>query len=541
MGALSLEIDSLRALVESLRTENEHLLESTSPLAASREDYVDLFESAPLPSLLIDERGIILSSNDEAVRLLVTTERGLVGRRLREFIAPEDRSVLATHFDRCARSEAPDTCELRLRIAKAPGPLVQLSSRRSRRQRSVLQTILLDLSGHEREKVERAQLLEAAESARKASSAKDRFIAMLSHELRTPLTPVLVAASALRNRADLPPPIRDTLGMIVRCVNLESRLIDDLLDVTRIAQGKMRFERVPTDVHGIVHRVCEALAPDLAAKKQSVWTELRAEQELAEVDPTRMFQLFSNLLRNAIKFSPVGAAIQVRSWNAQSKLMVEVEDRGVGIEAEELSRIFEPFEQLPVGGASATGTPGGLGLGLTICKGIVELHGGRLDAASRGRGLGARFVVQLPTTTRPEAEALPDTALRVPLTAKDKRCRVLLVEDHADTAEVLAELLVSYGYEVAAAASLHDALAVDLGNVDVIVSDLGLPDGDGLELIRTLQKSGHHPAIALSGFGMESDVKASIEAGFDVHLTKPVDAEKLVGTIRSLGGQSNGD
>ena len=216
--------------------------------------------------------------------------------------------------------------------------------------------------------------------------------------------------------------------------------------------------------------------------------------------------------------------------------MLEVEDNGIGMDSKQVSSIFAPFNQLE---PESPRTAGGLGLGLTICKAIADLHGAKLVAVSRGRGRGSRFVLQMeaardqsarlpsraraPSVVRPSAVALPRTG-----------CRVLLVEDHADTAELVSDLLVAEGFKVDWARSISDALSIDLAKVDVIVSDLGLPDGNGLDLIRTLQETRHHPAIALSGFGMGSDVEASLQAGFDAHLTKPVDIGELLYTIRTV-------
>ncbi|HEY4187986.1 MAG TPA: hybrid sensor histidine kinase/response regulator, partial [Polyangia bacterium] len=359
-------------------------------------------------------------------------------------------------------------------------------------------------------------------------------------ELRTPLTPVLMAASALRHQRELPAHLRDVFAMIVRNVQIEARLVDDLLDVTRITQGKMSADRVAADLHELVRTACESFGVELLNKRQSIWIELKAEQTSVSVDLVRMQQLFGNLLSNAIKFGPTEGEIRIRSWNDASNIMIEVEDDGIGIESGNVPRIFEPFNQLEI---DPSRTISGLGLGLTICRGIAELHGGRVDATSRGRGLGARFVVQLPVLEQPTAvadadglAAAPTPAPMPPPVESSDSCRILLVEDHEDTADLLADLLADEGYEVSKVTNIREALAVDIETIDVIVSDLGLPDGSGLDLIRRLQEasSRHHPAIALSGFGTGSDVQASKEAGFDVHLTKPVDFDRLVGMIRAF-------
>ncbi|MDB4982692.1 MAG: domain S-box [Myxococcales bacterium] len=539
---LGVEIERLRTIVEELRLENEHLLDNQPVLEESRDDHVDLFESSPVPSLVLDDSGAIRSANEEAATLLGRPLAALAGRRLSQLVAPADRDRLAAHLEQASRGAPSQRCEIHLRASGGEGRLVQLRSRRSFRRHGVLQTILLDLGDRQGADAQTAELVEAIQSAQRANEAKDKFIAMLSHELRTPLTPVLIAATALQRDADLSPRMRGALAMIERGVQLESRLVDDLLDITRIVQGKMSVERIPTELHAIIRGACEALGPELLAKKQSVWLELRAERSHVSGDPVRMHQLFANLIKNAIKFSPVSGELRVRSWNGPSMVMIEVEDDGVGMNPDEVAEIFEPFHQLEQTSSPARLPTDGLGLGLAICKGITDLHGGRIDVASGGRGQGSRFVVRLPTA--PPATSLADAPADAPEEApppaapRDHVWRILLIEDHPDTAEMLTEMLREAGYDIEPVASVAAARAVDLARINLIVSDLGLPDGNGLDLIRQLQSGRRRPAIALSGFGMTTDKQASREAGFDVHLTKPVDFELLLRTIQSLEGRA---
>ncbi len=246
----------------------------------------------------------------------------------------------------------------------------------------------------------------ARAEAEAANRAKDRFLATLSHELRTPLTPILATATAMLDDPATPAPFRSVLEMIRRNVTLEARLIDDLLDLTRIRGGKLHLERAVIDAHELVHHVVEICREDLRSKRLQLELDLAARRHHVDADPARLQQVLWNLLKNAIKFTPHGGTVTVRSRDADgwpqgatgASLILEVSDTGIGIETDMLPRIFEIFEQ---GGLSSACRSGGLGLGLMISRSIVEQHGGHLTAASGGKGLGATFTVEMPTVARP--------------------------------------------------------------------------------------------------------------------------------------------
>ena len=233
----------------------------------------------------------------------------------------------------------------------------------------------------------------ARAEAEAATRAKDHFLAVLSHELRTPLMPVLMAASTLSRRQDIPDPMREALSMIRRNVQLEAQLVDDLLDVTRIVHGKMQLMRTSMDLHETIERAIEITRPEIEAKKQVLELDLRAEEHRLTGDPTRLQQVVWNLIKNASKFSPEGARICVCTHNEAGKMIVEVSDNGIGIEPDALTRIFDAFAQA---NSAITREFGGLGLGLSISKATVEAHGGQLSVESEGRGRGATFRVELP-------------------------------------------------------------------------------------------------------------------------------------------------
>jgi len=381
---------------------------------------------------------------------------------------------------------------------------------------------------------EREMLLAAEREARHeaelASKAKDQFLAVLSHELRTPLTPVAMLLGHLEADPQIPASVREDLSMIRRNIELETRIIDDLLDVSRVMNGKMRMDMRPVGVHELVRNVIDMCQSDAASKQLQCSCDLKAADDQVRADPARLQQVLWNLLKNAIKFGRPGGNVVVRSSNPQTgTLTIEVWDDGIGIERAALDQIFDAFAQ---GDPAITRTFGGLGLGLTISKAIIELHGGTIHAHSDGAGRGSRFVVEVPTTG--VIEKVSRIASTVPL-ATAPSVRVLLVDDHPDTLRVLKRLLEAAGFTVICATGMESALSLAAAHpIDVMVSDLGLPDGSGLELIRRIRSQWDIPGIAVSGFGLDSDVKSSLDAGFAEHFTKPVSFSQLAAAIRRI-------
>jgi PAS domain S-box-containing protein len=520
------------AEIERLRLENEQLLEARRLADEMRYRYVDLYDHAPLPYLTLDGAGAIRGVNRAAADLLARDAHGIVGKRLKSLVAEADWAVLAEHLRTCPVTGESISCEVRLRN----GAPVQLWSRRIRSGLRLYPTLVVDLSDREKAAAETRRLVEAEKAARAAGLAKDQFIAVLSHELRTPLTPVLAAVTALEGRAEVPENLRTICNMIRRNVLIEAHLIDDLLDVTRIAQGKLRIDRKPVDVHVALEEAVETLQSEIAAKRLTVEVALEARHRCAAGDPVRLEQVFWNLLRNAVKFTPEGGRIELRSWNQTAGgtcwLQVEVRDNGRGFRGAVAPKLFEAFEQ----GPETRDRKGGLGLGLAICKGVMELHGGRIAASSQGPGLGARFVIEIETIDEaPDARQAPPVP---PAQSAHERLRILLVDDHEETAEILEELLTDAGYEVQAAHSVQDALAADLDHVDLVISDIGLPDASGHELMRSIRSHHEIKGVALSGYGTEADIRASEDAGFSLHLTKPVDINTLLTAIRQVSASS---
>jgi hypothetical protein len=316
-------------------------------------------------------------------------------------------------------------------------------------------------------------------------------------------------------------------------VKLQARLVDDLLDAARILRGKMQIEREATSLHLLVRGVVEMFAAEMKAKRLRLVIDLDASKQTVDGDPIRLRQLFWNLIGNALKFTPDGGQVAIRSWNSNERIAVEVENSGVGLTAAAIARIFEPFEQS--GEQSGENQRQGLGLGLAIARGIAELHDGRITASSAGRDRGARFVVDLPTVA--VAVGKGQNPSRAPVgadNAKVSAVRILLIEDHQDTAAALSILLGARGYAIETVATAKQALDANLAGLALVISDIGLPDGDGLSLCRELRRKHRIEAIALSGYGTERDVRASLDAGFAAHLTKPIVIETLVAAIEKV-------
>jgi signal transduction histidine kinase/ActR/RegA family two-component response regulator len=374
----------------------------------------------------------------------------------------------------------------------------------------------------ERRRIE-AELEQQKAVVESANRTKDNFLAMLSHELRAPLTPVVSYLDLLEAEPGKNETIRTALAAIRRNIELEGRLIDDLLDLTRIAKGKLKLELKPIDAHEAISNAVEMCQVEAAQKRLCVELDLQAADSWVAADAAKFQQIIWNLLKNAIKFTPEGGEIRISSANDKpAGLTIAIRDSGIGIEPEAIGRVFNPFEQ---GGQSFQKRHGGLGLGLAISKAIAIGHGASLVATSDGRGRGATFCLTM-DTTRPA----PTTVNR-PAEAGETRARalrILLVDDHLDTCAALEKLLARRGHRVVTAHDVRSAIeAARGGSFDLLISDMGLPDGTGVELMARLGEIGAVRGIAISGFGMYGDVEKSLAAGFAVHLIKPVQFQKL--------------
>lgn len=479
------------------------------------------FDNAPCGFLSLNNEGIIRRANSTLLRMLGHDRDQVEGQHVAILLSAGSRIYYQTHlFPLLKMTGEVEEIFLTLRTRNGEEVPMLLNAKRVDRQ-GVMEHDCVLVRMRERANFEE-ELLKAKRAAQKANKAKDDFLAALSHELRNPLNPVLMLSTAMEMDLSLPAEAREQLGIIRRNAELEARLIDDLLDLTRITHGKMKLVRSPVDVHSLLNQTQEIVRSDGQSKRVPVRFFKEAKHHFVDADAARLQQVFWNLLKNAIKFTPAGKEVSVSTRNeGPDKLVIEVRDSGIGIDADVLPRIFDAFEQ----GRVSTQHFGGLGLGLAISKSIVDMHGGTITAASPGKDKGATFAVEL------HACAVPaDGALVRPAEArKVTKLRLLLVEDHDSTRQVLARILERSGHTVHAAATAGEALhlAETAGPMDVLISDLGLPDMSGFELMRRIRAAHDIPGIALSGYGMDEDLLMAREAGFTAHLVKPVSLEQL--------------
>jgi signal transduction histidine kinase/ActR/RegA family two-component response regulator len=371
------------------------------------------------------------------------------------------------------------------------------------------------------------QLKAARDSAEKANRAKDRFLAMLSHELRMPLSPALLIATAMAADQHLPNDVRDDARTIQRNIQLQTRLIDDLLDLSRIENAKLALQVEPLDVHELLRDCVLICDGDAKTKGVDVACDLTARRHGVSGDPFRLRQVVCNLLKNAIKFTPGGGRIVLGTADsADHRVAITVTDTGIGATPEVLLKMFDPFEQ---GGRARESQ--GLGLGLTICKGFVEAHGGTIDATSDGPGHGMTITVRLRSIAHTAAPRPgPEHGSAGP--RQQRPLSILLVDDHADTLRAMSRLLRRLEHRVITADCVRSALdAAETNDFDLLISDVGLPDGSGTALMKELVKRRPVKGIALTGYGTESDIRQTREAGFFAHLTKPIDFDQLQSAI----------
>ncbi|MBE2283861.1 MAG: response regulator [Prosthecobacter sp.] len=384
----------------------------------------------------------------------------------------------------------------------------------------VLCLVVTDLSEQE----ENVRLRTAKEEAENASMAKDHFFAALSHELRTPLKPVLMTLSALEADSSLRADVRADVLMMKRNIELETKLVDDLLDLNRIATGKLKLVVEAVDLNEAVRQACDICRSQEGNEHVQFEFDFDSAAGSVAADPSRLHQVLWNVLKNSIKFARDKGPIRVSTRKLPAGLgEVRVQDQGIGISAAALPRIFDAFEQ---GGANITRQFGGLGLGLAISRAIIDRHEGSIRAESDGLGHGATFIIEIPACDAdPAAEqgdALPEAR------PHDRRLRLLVVEDHADTLRTLTRLLTRAGFDVLGVSNVKRAVEVaTTERFDLVLSDLGLPDGSGYEVMRRVRSLRDVPGIAMSGYGMDNDLQRSREAGFSEHLTKPVEFAAL--------------
>ena len=396
-----------------------------------------------------------------------------------------------------------------------------------------------DITDRRRAEMERSELLSREQKARAeaetANRRKDQFLAVLSHELRTPLTPVLARLELMKREPNLSNAFKSGLQMIRRNVELEARLIDDLLDLTRLARGQLKLRLETIDAHIKIRAALEIYRGEITARSQTIILQLDAVNHHVNGDAVRLQQIFWNMLGNAVKYTPEGGRIEIRTRvesidGSPSILRVRFRDDGIGMEADVMHRLFDPFEQ---GEQTLTRRFGGLGIGLSISRTLIEMQGGTISAESEGKGRGSTFTVSLPTIAAPLVPLLQSDPEKVeaqfPSATSPQAAvrRILLVDDNLDTLRVIARLRRLNGHQVVTAESVSTAIAAAAEPFDLLITDIGLPDGTGWELMRELRRRGPVRAIALSGFSMDEDIRRSRDVGFIEHLCKPIMPDDL--------------
>jgi len=372
------------------------------------------------------------------------------------------------------------------------------------------------------------RLQQHADALIDADKRKNEFLAMLAHELRNPLAPMRNAIEILRIKAHPDTEIQWARELIQRQVHHMTRMVDDLLDVSRVTRGKVTLEKETTAIAAIVARAVDEVRPLIESRKQKFHISAPPKPLWVSADPSRLCQVFANLLSNASKFTEDGGELSVTIARDNAEIAVTVADKGLGIPSELLPKIFEPFMQED---RLQTRNKGGLGIGLALTRSLLDLHGGRIQAFSDGAGKGSRFVVHLPLEENPAATANDDKKTPPPLTQTPPR-RILVVDDNEDAARSLKKLLEHFGHEVQLAFAGKQALDVAASwPPEIVLLDIGLPNVNGLEVAKRLRANQALQSVllvAITGYGQDEDRRRSHEAGFDAHLVKPLELHTLL-------------
>lgn len=521
------DITEQRELTEQLAQAKEESEASARALLASAERFRFLAEAASLQVWTATPDGELDFANQEVAEYFgANLQQDVLGSAWLKFVHEDDVALASDAWRRSLASGERYEVEFRLRRHDDEHRWFLVRSQPMRDGGRIVRWFGTNTDIHD--------LKTAQHDAEAASRAKDDFLAALSHELRTPLTPVLLAATSLRHDERLPADVRDEIAMIERNVQLEGRLIDDLLDLTRIVRGKLPLRTEVCDLHSLLGHSLEIIREEARAKRIILRVELRASKSTVIGDPARLQQVLWNLLRNAVKFTPAGGRIDITSRDPDgAALILEVSDTGLGFAPQMAERLFLPFEQEARDGHHRFG---GLGLGLAIARSIVDLHGGTIQARSDGPGSGAVFTITLPLAEGDHSGVIYGEDHATATHVAVGPLRILVVEDNEPTLAVLTKLLRRQGHEIVGSDCIASAVAeFEKAEFDLLVSDLGLPDGSGFELMQKLRdRNPSLRGIALSGYGMEEDLMRSREVGFIAHLVKPIDFDHLARTIRDL-------
>jgi PAS domain S-box-containing protein len=472
----------------------------------------------------------------------LTVEESRAGKYYETAVHPDDVQRILETWAACSALGEPFEMQYRLRRARDGAYRWFLARAVPIRdaQGRILQWLgtAMDVDDYKRADEERRQLLDSERAARseaeRVSRVKDEFVATLSHELRTPLNAILGWTQLLRAKASDPKMVGQGLEVIERNARVQAQMISDLLDVSRIISGKVRLDPRAMDLALVVENAVQSVRFAAESKGIILERDLAAPEVPLAGDPDRLQQVVWNFLSNAIKFTPAGGRVRIELQSVDGTARVRVSDTGQGFPPDLAPSLFERFRQAD---ASSTRRHGGLGLGLSIAKEMIELHGGTIGAESPGEGQGAVFWITLPLRTGPRFE---EAASARNADHSLSGIRVLVVDDHEDSRDFVRRVLEEREAEVITAASAADAFElIRTAPPDVLVSDLGMPDEDGFELVRRVralsrEQGGALPAAALSAFARTEDRERALEAGYQDHLSKPVDPAALIAAVARL-------
>lgn len=501
--------------------------QANASLRASDERFRLFYENSPTPFHSLDSHGRFVEVNQAFLRTLGYTREEIIGRSVTDLLTDASRQRFAELFPRYKQEGHVENLEYAFIRKDGSHITVTLSARLEKTPQGEFlrdYCVWSDITNQHQAQLAMAQ---AKSSAEAANQAKDHLLATVSHELRTPLTPVLVTLSMLEEDSQVPAKLRSDITMMRGRIEAEAKLIDGLLDLTRMTRGKVRLKPEVVDVHALLEHAIAMAVKDADAYRPTIRRELKARRYCVWADATRLQQVCWNVIKNALQHTPDEGSLYIRSRNtADDKLELEFTDTGAGISPDFLPRIFNEFERGP--GASLRRSSG-LGLGLSIAKSLTEQLGGSIEASSEGLGKGATFILRLPLAA-PAVQSAPTPTVPVLRVNPPASLHILLVEDDAETATSLLRVLDVLGYRVTGAHSVHEAIAAGQSQTfDLLVSDIGLPDGSGIEVMRWFAEHRGIPGIALSGYAAAADVERSQDAGFAMHLIKPI----AIGALRA--------
>jgi PAS domain S-box-containing protein len=505
----------------------------------------ELLNNAPCGFLMIRDDGEIVEANKTLLDWLGFEREKLIGRHIEKILSIGGRIFYQTHFFPLLKLHQ-RISEIYLDLQTKKGttiPALVNAERRDRNGTTLSQCVFVPI--RQRNKFEE-ELLSARKEAERANRAKDEFLSVVSHELRTPLNAILGWSRILATGENKPEVIEKGIETIRRNAETQTRLIEDILDFSRIISGKLRLEIRKTDLEDIIERAIDVVTPAAAAKRIRLQKIIGSTPHIS-ADPDRLLQVLWNLLTNAVKFTPKDGRIQIRVQRINSSVEIIISDTGQGIDADFLPFLFNRFEQKD---KTHSRRHGGLGLGLAISRHIVEQHGGTIRAESPGEGLGATFIVRLPVMIVHENQDIllpaetwpdaPDSVAAAPLNTGSRLTgmRILFVDNKADARELIGHILTGEGAEVTTVAGVPEAIE-NLHGIDLVISDIEIPDEDGFSLIKKLRDFNRKtnrkiPGIALTAHARPAERLRVLAAGYKVHLAKPVDPEELITVVRNF-------